>query len=292
MDELEIGGRRYISTKRAGKDHKYHSDYIGQLIRGKKVVGQKVGRAWYVDVESLEAYFNNEGATFAQVAVAPASIPVVKQVVKQEVVEAPVIAVAAKPVEPVIAPAPTPVVEKVAEPIQVNKVFEVEVAKAPEPIVAFQQTEKNNFYVKEKFEPIQTSFDENKISLHIAQAQPSKNVEYVEEHAPVQREKKGLVYFSDNEPTLPPIRKRNFEVHAAPIEREVEREVEQPVAVIPREEKEFEYVQAKKFPIGRIFVLTFVVVAAVAGVTYASTKMSSVVTVEDGKPAIVQFSFK
>lgn len=60
MDELEISGKRYISSRRAAKEHKYHSDYIGQLIRAKKVVGTKVGRAWYVEIESLAAYFNKE----------------------------------------------------------------------------------------------------------------------------------------------------------------------------------------------------------------------------------------
>jgi len=60
MDELEISGKRYISTKRAGKDHKYHADYIGQLIRANKVAGQKVGRAWYVDADSLATYLGTE----------------------------------------------------------------------------------------------------------------------------------------------------------------------------------------------------------------------------------------
>ena len=60
MDELEISGRRYISSARAAKEHKYHSDYIGQLVRGGKVVGQKVGRAWYVDADSLAEYLGKE----------------------------------------------------------------------------------------------------------------------------------------------------------------------------------------------------------------------------------------
>ncbi len=60
MDELEISGKRYISTRRAGKEHGYHSDYIGQLIRGDKVRGQKVGRSWYVDEESLTTYLGKE----------------------------------------------------------------------------------------------------------------------------------------------------------------------------------------------------------------------------------------
>ncbi|HEV8666722.1 MAG TPA: hypothetical protein VN665_02635 [Candidatus Paceibacterota bacterium] len=70
MDELEISGRRYISAARAAKEYKYHSDYIGQLIRGKKVVGQKVGRAWYVDADSLAEYLGKE---------VPARGPVVKK---------------------------------------------------------------------------------------------------------------------------------------------------------------------------------------------------------------------
>jgi len=63
MDELEISGKRYISTRRAGKEHKYHSDYIGQLIRGGKVKGQKVGRSWYVDESSLSSYLGKEVKT-------------------------------------------------------------------------------------------------------------------------------------------------------------------------------------------------------------------------------------
>lgn len=55
-----ISGRRYVSSARAAKEHGYHSDYIGQLIRGGKVRGQKVGRAWYVDAESLAVYLGKE----------------------------------------------------------------------------------------------------------------------------------------------------------------------------------------------------------------------------------------
>lgn len=60
MDELEISGKRYISSRRAAKENHYHTDYIGQLIRAKKIIGSKVGRAWYVEEESLKAYLNQE----------------------------------------------------------------------------------------------------------------------------------------------------------------------------------------------------------------------------------------
>lgn len=57
-----ISGKRYISTRRAGKEYHYHSDYIGQLIRAGKVAGQKVGRAWYVSEASLAAHLREEAA--------------------------------------------------------------------------------------------------------------------------------------------------------------------------------------------------------------------------------------
>ncbi len=60
MDELEISGKRYISSRRAAKENKYHSDYIGQLIRAGKIIGTKVGRAWYVETGSLARYIDGE----------------------------------------------------------------------------------------------------------------------------------------------------------------------------------------------------------------------------------------
>jgi hypothetical protein len=64
MDELIISGKRYISTKRAGKEYRYHSDYIGQLVRSGKVQGQKVGRSWYVSETSLAAYLRSEASEY------------------------------------------------------------------------------------------------------------------------------------------------------------------------------------------------------------------------------------
>lgn len=63
MDELQISGKRFISSRRIARDNGYTADYIGQLIRGGKVVGQKVGRAWYVDAISFDAYLGQEGAS-------------------------------------------------------------------------------------------------------------------------------------------------------------------------------------------------------------------------------------
>lgn len=113
MDELEISGKRYISTRRAAREHGYHSDYMGQLVRGKKVLGQKVGRSWYIEEGSLNAYLGK--ATLAPEPVpvpkapAPAPVPV-----EQVVVEAPAVAAAPAPApvaaaEPVHHAAPQPV---------------------------------------------------------------------------------------------------------------------------------------------------------------------------------------
>lgn len=60
MDELQISGKRFISSRRLAREHGYTADYLGQLIRGGKVVGQKVGRAWYVDAASFDAYLGGE----------------------------------------------------------------------------------------------------------------------------------------------------------------------------------------------------------------------------------------
>ena len=56
MENLEIDGKNYISAKRAAKENSYTPDYIGQLIRASKLIGKKVGRSWYVEEESLNAF--------------------------------------------------------------------------------------------------------------------------------------------------------------------------------------------------------------------------------------------
>jgi hypothetical protein len=53
MDELDIKGRRYISSKRASQITGYAKDYVGQLAREGRIVGTRVGRAWYLDEASI-----------------------------------------------------------------------------------------------------------------------------------------------------------------------------------------------------------------------------------------------
>lgn len=56
MDELQIKGKTYISSKRAHITTGYAKDYIGQLARAGKIPATRVGRAWYVDESALKAY--------------------------------------------------------------------------------------------------------------------------------------------------------------------------------------------------------------------------------------------
>jgi hypothetical protein len=130
MDELEISGKRYVSTRRAAKEYKYHSDYIGQLIRGKKLLGRKVGRSWYVELDSLTTYFGKESAIAPSPLIAkevvetPAPAPV-QEVVVERIVER----VVEKPVEVIKEAA---AVVQVQAPAVEEKVFQKEVSNIVE----------------------------------------------------------------------------------------------------------------------------------------------------------------
>lgn len=53
MDELVIGEKTYISSKRAAKITGYAKDYVGQLCREGRVEARLVGRNWYVLESSI-----------------------------------------------------------------------------------------------------------------------------------------------------------------------------------------------------------------------------------------------
>ncbi len=80
MDELQISGKRFISSRRLAREHGYTADYLGQLIRGGKVLGQKVGRAWYVDAVSFDTYLGGEAKVLEpKIPEQRSSVPVVQQ---------------------------------------------------------------------------------------------------------------------------------------------------------------------------------------------------------------------
>jgi hypothetical protein len=65
VDELEIQGKKYISSKRASELTGYAKDYVGQLARAGKVPGTRVGRAWYVEESALLSHQGQEEASLA-----------------------------------------------------------------------------------------------------------------------------------------------------------------------------------------------------------------------------------
>ena len=56
MDELVIGDKVYVSSKKAAKLTGYAKDYVGQLCREGKVEARLVGRNWYVLEGSILAH--------------------------------------------------------------------------------------------------------------------------------------------------------------------------------------------------------------------------------------------
>ncbi len=58
-DELPIGDKIYVSSKKAAAATGYAQDYIGQLARGGLIEAQRVGGLWYVRLDSLTGYKAN-----------------------------------------------------------------------------------------------------------------------------------------------------------------------------------------------------------------------------------------
>src|SRR3989344_246387 len=176
MDELQISGKRFISSRRIARDNGYTSDYIGQLIRGGKVTGQKVGRAWYVDAVSFSSYLDKEGAPANTAATEETFVkenlqvqePVTEESIVEETVSEPPAPVE-KASEP---PAPTPApVEKIPEPVVVMQKEEPPVHHVP-------------LHIQKKEEPVE---------------QPSEAIE--EKNAAG-----GLRYYAEESPSLREIR--------------------------------------------------------------------------------------
>jgi len=252
MDELEISGRRYLSTKRAAKEHKYHSDYIGQLIRGKKVVGQKVGRSWYVDAESLEQYLNNEKAS-AHAQPAPA-VTVAKVKPLAEVVEE-------KVVEEVIAPA---MVEE-EEPAASAEVEQKEIEVVDESEI--EEIEKPEIIEIKKEEPAKTA-----IALHVVKEQvEEKTSEPIEREEPNLRG--GLRYREDDAPLMPPLQKQMHAVTVMPRMMPREGAIQEREVAAPRRSKK---IFAKTSTLIVAGGLALIIAAAVATLARSATDVSAV----------------
>lgn len=132
MEELQISGRRYISSRRVAKDNGYHTDYIGQLIRGGKIRGQKVGRAWYVDADSFGAYLRGEGAVAVEKEIKKTEDPVPEPAEALSAVSKEEVAEEVQKEEEVSKPNPEPEPEPESEPESEPR-SEPEPASEPEP---------------------------------------------------------------------------------------------------------------------------------------------------------------
>lgn len=77
MDEITLGGKNYISSKRAAEITGYTKDYVGQLARNNKILATRFGRAWYVGEEAIKRHAGlliEENQTNATHAVVPEEI--------------------------------------------------------------------------------------------------------------------------------------------------------------------------------------------------------------------------
>lgn len=206
MDELQISGKRFISARRIARENGYTSDYIGQLIRGGKITGQKVGRAWYVDAASFDKYLgsetpspaetsapNIEEAPVAQLAVADEKTEEAALsesevvVVAEEKEEAPIVVAAAE-----LVPEPVAMAEETVESVLETVAPEVETLPEPEPAVQH-------------------------IPLRLFKK---------EEKRPEKETSTGLRYYADDMPALPEITSNKKESRVAvPVVSEEESEV-------------------------------------------------------------------
>ena len=60
MESVIFEGKEYIKVSVLAERFRYTSDYLGQLCRGKKVDARLIGRAWYINLVSLENHRNSK----------------------------------------------------------------------------------------------------------------------------------------------------------------------------------------------------------------------------------------
>ncbi len=72
-DEIFLGGKQYVSSKKAATLSSYAQDYIGQLARSGAIDAQRVGGLWYVSMDSLAEYQRNAASYTPSVPVSKSS---------------------------------------------------------------------------------------------------------------------------------------------------------------------------------------------------------------------------
>ena len=56
MEAVIFDGKEYVKASVVAERFSYTQDYLGQLCRGKKVDARLVGRAWYINLDSLTGH--------------------------------------------------------------------------------------------------------------------------------------------------------------------------------------------------------------------------------------------
>jgi len=57
--EIFIAKNKYISSKRSAQLYGYTHDYLSRLAKNGLIKGQKFGRAWYLEEESLKNFLED-----------------------------------------------------------------------------------------------------------------------------------------------------------------------------------------------------------------------------------------
>lgn len=255
MDELEIDGKKYLSSKRAAREHKYHIDYIGQLIRAGKVSGKKVGRSWYVEEASLKSYLLAEAG-------APAPIPV------EHPAE-----------EPAIEPEPIAAAEPAHQPI-----MPVEASKI-EPDMHRQVVEEKPIAQMHAYAQTHEETVERAVHFSMPVQQKPSTLTYVEDDEPMLP----VLKRTNADFVAVPMRKISRETTPA---EEPEAEIEAPVA---QEESVVVTAAPRKIRnsfASRAQVLTAIAVVVFAIAAVASSMLASSISVTDGGTASVGFTIK
>src|SRR3989344_1302100 len=71
-DEVQMGDRTYVPSKRAAQISGYSQDYVGQLCRAGHVEAERIGGLWYITLDSL---YKHKQKADSYVPVAPRKHP-------------------------------------------------------------------------------------------------------------------------------------------------------------------------------------------------------------------------
>ncbi len=256
MDELQISGKRFISARRIARENGYTSDYIGQLIRGNKIKGQKVGRAWYVDAATFDTYLGQEHSSTVTMTQPEPVTESVAQVIVGKVAPEPIVETAetAEIAEEVMQEEEQELLPSVEE---IEKITETPMVAVVEPAV----------------EETKAVMDEpRRIPLHVfAKVEP-----FVESVA----SKSNLRYVVDDSPSLPEISRLKKESRMG--EREVSEEKITHAAFDPIVKK-----SRSKVMVGTLAVLAVAIFAISA---YVSSTLSLNLSISEGNSANASYS--